>query len=286
MKCAYSAGILDRFLDEKIRFSYVIGVSAGAANGASFVAGQRDRNRRFYTTHIGEKGYFGLRSFIKTGDLFGLDYIYSDLTNTDGGDPLDYDRIMSSPTEYELVTTNARTGKAEYFSKQDLEKNNYQLIKASCCLPAACRPREYKGNFFYDGGLSDPIPAEHALAKGCDKVVVILSKPRDFVMQPQKMRIFYHVACRNFPRTVSMIEGRHISYMDHFRKIFELEKEGKAFVFAPSRHLPMGTYRMNADQNQALYNLGISDFENRVEELRLFMGNRRTLRQEVKDVLL
>lgn len=271
MKCAYSAGILDRFLDEKIRFSYVIGVSAGAANGASFVAGQRDRNRRFYTTHIGEKGYFGLRSFIKTGDLFGLDYIYSDLTNTDGGDPLDYDRIMSSPTEYELVTTNARTGKAEYFSKQDLEKNNYQLIKASCCLPAACRPREYKGNFFYDGGLSDPIPAEHALAKGCDKVVVILSKPRDFVMQPQKMRIFYHVACRNFPRTVSMIEGRHISYMDHFRKIFELEKEGKAFVFAPSRHLPMGTYRMNADQNQALYDLGVSDFENRAEELRLFM---------------
>ena len=32
MKCAYSAGILDKFLDDSITFDYCIGVSAGAAN--------------------------------------------------------------------------------------------------------------------------------------------------------------------------------------------------------------------------------------------------------------
>ncbi len=41
MKCAYSAGILDRFLDDKITFDYCIGVSAGAANTLSYLAGQR-----------------------------------------------------------------------------------------------------------------------------------------------------------------------------------------------------------------------------------------------------
>ena len=30
MKCAYSAGILDKFLDDHIQFDYCIGVSAGA----------------------------------------------------------------------------------------------------------------------------------------------------------------------------------------------------------------------------------------------------------------
>ena len=35
MKCAYSAGILDRFLDEHITFDYCIGVSAGSAKPAS-----------------------------------------------------------------------------------------------------------------------------------------------------------------------------------------------------------------------------------------------------------
>ena len=39
MKCAYSAGILDRFLDDKITFDYCIGVSAGAANTLSYLAG-------------------------------------------------------------------------------------------------------------------------------------------------------------------------------------------------------------------------------------------------------
>ena len=44
MKCAYSAGILDKFLDDHIQFDYCIGVSAGAANTLSYLAGQRGRN--------------------------------------------------------------------------------------------------------------------------------------------------------------------------------------------------------------------------------------------------
>ena len=35
MKCAYSAGVLDRFLDDGISFDECIGVSAGAGNAAS-----------------------------------------------------------------------------------------------------------------------------------------------------------------------------------------------------------------------------------------------------------
>ena len=52
MKCAYSAGILDAFLDKNITFDYAIGVSAGSANVASFLAGQRGRNLRYYTDWI------------------------------------------------------------------------------------------------------------------------------------------------------------------------------------------------------------------------------------------
>ena len=38
--------IRDRFLDMDITFDYCIGVSAGSANAASFVAGQRDWNQK------------------------------------------------------------------------------------------------------------------------------------------------------------------------------------------------------------------------------------------------
>lgn len=48
MKCAYSAGILDAFLDKIITFDYAIGVSQGPPCGI-FFAGQRERNLRYYT---------------------------------------------------------------------------------------------------------------------------------------------------------------------------------------------------------------------------------------------
>ena len=62
MKCAYNAGILDAFLDEGISFDYCIGVSGGSGNLASYIAGQRGRNLRFFTEHIHDKEYFGMNS--------------------------------------------------------------------------------------------------------------------------------------------------------------------------------------------------------------------------------
>ncbi len=95
MKCAYSAGILDRFLDDKITFDYCIGVSAGAANTLSLPCRyQRGRNLRFYTVHLDDPRYLSVRSLLRTGNLFGLEYIYGTLTNSDGADPIDYDAIM------------------------------------------------------------------------------------------------------------------------------------------------------------------------------------------------
>ena len=79
MKCAYSAGILDKFLDDDITFSYCIGVSAGAANTLSYLAGQRGRNLRFYTEHLSDPRYLSVHSLIRTGSLFGLQYIYGTL---------------------------------------------------------------------------------------------------------------------------------------------------------------------------------------------------------------
>jgi len=267
MKCAYGAGILDRFLDDNIIFDYVIGVSAGSANGASFVAHQRGRSLRFYTDHIVSKDYYGIGSYLKKGDLFGLDYIYSTLTNSDGKDPLDHEAMMESPAEFEVVVTNAVTGKPEYYSKHDMPKDDYEYVKASSCIPAVCRPRKIGENFYYDGGLSDPIPIGRAFDQGCDKVVVVLSKPRDYVRSPQKFRFFYQLKCRRFPEVIKIIDNRHIEYKKQFEHIFELEKEGRIFVFSPSRQMNTGTYKMDPELNRQVYDLGIADYEEQKEKL-------------------
>lgn len=271
MKCAYSAGVLDAFLDAHINFDYVIAVSAGAANAASYLAGQRGRNLRFYTDWTHDPGYFGLKSYLKTGNLFGLHYIYADLTNSTGKDPLDFPALLANPTEYWMVVTDAATGTPVYFPKSALHQDDYRCIMASCALPAACKPIEIDGSLYYDGGVSDAIPVQRTLADGCDKVVAILSKPRGFVKKPEGMRLFYSTMCRRYPNTVKALNERHLMYAKSQKRLYDLEKDGKAFIFAPSAPPKMSTYTMDRAVEQQLYDLGLQDYHTAEKALQGFM---------------
>lgn len=249
MKCAYNAGILDAFLDNQISFDYCIGVSGGAGNVASFVAKQRGRNLRFFTDYIHSSKYFGMKSFLKTGNLFGLQYIYGELTNSTGIDPLDFSTIMENPTQYQVVVTNALTGQAEYFSKEDMKQDDYRLIMASSA-----------------------IPVNHAFKEGCDKLVVILSKQRDYVRKPQKMRFIYSRACHQYPEIIEAINERHITYQKNLKEVFDREKAGKVFVFAPTKKYKVGTYSINENVERQLYELGMADFLAQQEALKSFLN--------------
>lgn len=78
----------------------------GAANTLSYLAGQRGRNLRFYTEHLNDPRYLSVRSLVRTGNLFGLQYIYGTLTNSDGADPLDYSAVMENPAEFYMPATD------------------------------------------------------------------------------------------------------------------------------------------------------------------------------------
>lgn len=45
MRGVFTCGVLDYFMDNNIHFPYVVGVSAGACNGASYMSNQRGRAR-------------------------------------------------------------------------------------------------------------------------------------------------------------------------------------------------------------------------------------------------
>lgn len=272
MKCAYNAGILDAFLEEGITFDYCIGVSAGAGNLASYLAGQKGRNLRFFTEHIHSSRYFGVKSLLKTGDLFGLQYIYGELTRSDGKDPLDFSAFLQNPTRYEAAVTNALTGKAEYFGREIMQQDDYRLLMASSAIPVVCHPVELNGAPYFDGGLADAIPVRRALEQGCDKLVVILSKNRDYIRKPQGMRRLYHHACRKYPCIVDAIDHRHETYNENMRDVFSLEKEGKAFVFAASEPIRVGTYSMKEEAERKLYNLGKQDFLTQKQRLAQFLS--------------
>lgn len=259
MRGIYTAGIYDYLLDHNITFDYCIGVSAGSANLMSYLAGQRGRNRRFYLNYAGRRAYMSFSNMLCKGSYLDLDYIYSTLSNSDGEDPVDFEAFQASPAQYVVVATDANTGKPHYFTRNDLRKDGYEIVKASCALPIACRPYMVNGVPYFDGGVADPVPYQKALADGCDKLVVLLTRPRDFVRGPQKpMRMAEH-ALRHYPAAMESLRRRHIVYNEAVAEVKRLEGEGKALLLAPSDIDGMSTLTRNEMAMERLYGYGYQD---------------------------
>ena len=55
MRGLYTVGVLDWFMEQHFMADYVIGVSAGAGNGSSYVSGQRGRAYRVDVDYLGDK---------------------------------------------------------------------------------------------------------------------------------------------------------------------------------------------------------------------------------------
>lgn len=69
MRGLYTAGVLDVLMENGISFDGVIGVSAGAIHGCSYVSGQIGRSIRYNTKYYKDKRMMSFHNFLRTGDL-------------------------------------------------------------------------------------------------------------------------------------------------------------------------------------------------------------------------
>jgi len=133
MRGIYTAGVLDVFMEHGITFDGVIGVSAGAIHGVSYVSGQHGRNIRYYKKYCSDRRFMSYYNLITTGDLVGEQFCYHDLP--DKLEPFDYEAYEKSGTELYVTCSNLETGKAEYLLLED-PKKDVELMRAS--LSALC----------------------------------------------------------------------------------------------------------------------------------------------------
>lgn len=259
LRGVYAAGVFDYCLDQDIRFDLCIGVSAGSANVASYIAGQKKRNYPFYTEYPFRKEYMSVRNFLLKRSYLDLDYIYGTLSNSDGENPLDYQRIMDSPTEFLAVATNAETGEAAYFDKNDLHPNDFSVLKASSAIPFVCHPYAVNGTLYYDGALGDAVPIEKAFACGCDQVVLILTKPRDLIRVPGADGKFAKMIQKKYPLSADRLRQRAQQYNLGVAKAKEYEAQGRVLIVAPDDTCGVDTLTKDRDALKRFYDKGYRD---------------------------
>ncbi len=255
----YASGVLDRCLEEGIRFAAGVGVSAGSANIASYLAGQKGRNYQFYAEYTARKEYMSLRNFLFKKSYIDMDYVYGVLSNDGGENPLDYEALAANPAPFIAVATNAETGEAKYFDKSDMPRNHYDILKASCSIPLVCHPYLINGVPYYDGALSDPVPIEKAFSLGCEKVVLILTKPRDFLRTPKKDRRLAAGIRKKYPLAAAQLEQRAARYNDGIALAKRYEKDGRLLIVAPDDTCGMDTLTRDPKAMRRFYEKGFQD---------------------------
>lgn len=259
MRGIYAAGVMDRCLAEGIIFDCCIGVSAGSANMASYLAGQEGRNYVFHHDYSFRKAYMSLGNFLRGKGYVDLTYIYGTLSNSDGENPLDYANIQANPAQLLVVASDALSGQAVYFTKEDLRQDDYRILMASSCLPGANPPFPLNGTLYYDGALADPVPIERAFQEGCDKVVLLLTRPRDVLRAPGKDPLIARLIQRRYPRAAENLRQRAARYNAGVEAAKKYEAQGRALIVAPADTQGVDTLTKDRDALKRLYEMGRRD---------------------------
>lgn len=257
----YAAGVLDYCMENNIHFDLGIGVSAGSANLISYAAGQYRRNYQFFTEYGLQKEYAGMKNFFFKKSFIDLDYVYSVLSNSNGENPLDYPAFLRNPMEFFVVAAEAQTGNTVYFSKHDILQDDYSVLKASCAIPFVCHPYPVKDILYFDGALGDPVPVKKAFELGCDRVVILLTRPENETRISDSDEKLARMIRRRYPIAAEKLRGRAESYNTGVALAQKYVKSEKALIVAPDDTCGVSTLTRDADKLYQLYRKGYNDGE-------------------------
>lgn len=269
IRTIFSSGVCDALLTRNLLPDYVIGVSAGIAYGVSYVSKQSRRNLEIMERYVNDRRYMGFRNLLKRDNraYFGLKFVFDTIPNQ--LIPFDYDTFGAFPGEVEAVVTNLETGKAEYFPV-DRSDEKFTLLQATCAMPLLFPIFHIDGKPCLDGGAADAIPYQRALEKGCDRVVVILTRERSYRRQPEKLQPAIDRMYGKYPNFCQTMRHRAECYNADRERLFQLEKEGKALIFAPHDTSHFHRTERDVTKIRALWRDGYQEGLARLDEVERF----------------
>lgn len=265
----YAAGVLDVLLENNIWADGLIGTSAGAVNGCSYVSNQYERNLRYNIRFAKEKRYMSIYSLITTGNVVGTDFAYNILPNK--LEVFDYDAFEKSPVAYYVTCSNVETGKAEYIQCKSLRGKNMDYLRASASLPYVSQIVEIDGKKYLDGGICDSIPLKAFQDMGYEKNLVVLTRPRGYIKKPEN-NLLANLYYRKYPAFVTALRNRYAVYNRTLKYIEQQENQGNILVLRPSESIRVGRMEQDLERLKQMYELGKNDAGQMLDAIASFLS--------------
>ena len=253
LRGVFTCGVLDCFMEHGITFPFIVGVSAGACNGLSYMSGQKGRAKKTNVDLLDEYHYIGFKYLLKQGCIMDYKLLFEDFPNK--VIPYDFEAYFQNPTRFVIVTTNCQTGKSEYFEEKASSDRLMKIVRASSSLPFVSTITHVDGVPMLDGGIVDSIPIQYALDQGYENIVVVLTRNKGYRKKPGGMKatkLFY----RKYPALQKALSERNAVYNRTMDLIESLEEQGRITVIRPLKPVEVGRMEKDTAKLTALYEEG------------------------------
>ena len=265
----YTAGVLDVFLENEINFDGVIGVSAGAIHGCSFVSKQIGRSIRYNMKYGNDYRFMSFRSLLLSGNIVDTKFCYHDLPEK--LDPFDNKTFMESNTNFYVVVSNLETGLPEYIHCKDLFKE-IDYLRASASMPFVSKIVCLNDKKYLDGGICDSIPLQAAKNLGFTKNIVIATRPIGYIKKPFRLKWLANLIYRKYPKFIQALINRHTMYNNEVKDIENLAKKEEIILIRPSKFINISKMESNLDIVKEMYELGRNDALNMLNQVKQFLA--------------
>ena len=274
MRGLYTAGVLDLFMEKNLYLPYIIGVSMGACNACSYISRQKGRNKKININYVDDPRYLSYRNLIFKKGRLGADFFFNEIPNK--LEIFDVDAFSNAKEKFIVGATDCRSGKPVYFEKDKCRGEEiFKAVRASSSLPFMAPIVKFKGMDLLDGGISDPIPIKKSIRDGNRKNIIILTRNRDYIKKPFKMKFLAKKIYPEYNGLVEAMINRYRRYNLTLSYIERLRKKGDAFVIRPEKPLRVRRIEKNKYKLIELYNQGYREALGCYDELESWIKKQR-----------
>ena len=183
MRGVVSAGMLSALehLNLLNCFDLVIGSSAGAVNGAYFLAGQSVRAVTSYYENINNEKFIrntfkAITNLMLNKPALDLHYLYNQVIKHEK--VLDSDKVLNSLIPLKVIVSSMKKRKAVVLDNFQTSRQLIDSLWAGTKIPIITgSPFKMNDDYYWDAFVYEAIPVKTALSQGCTHVFVLRSKP-------------------------------------------------------------------------------------------------------------
>jgi predicted patatin/cPLA2 family phospholipase len=260
MKAAYTAGLINVLLENKIYFDNIYGVSAGSSHTVNYATRDEERVKKSFVDLVKDPDFGGWGNFLKGKGYFNAYHLYEGIAE-DNTLAFDYQTFMKNPAKVTIPSYNTSKGKTVFWTKDDMKSGRavMEKVRSSSTVPFLMKPCIIEGDYYYDGGLGEGggILVDKAKRDGFNKFFIILSHEKGFRHEKEKRTRLLKRMCKDDHNLYRAIVNRHLPYNKTMDEIDRLEAQGLAYVVRPDK--PIG--KLTEKNYQRLENLYWQGYE-------------------------